>query len=185
MLILASQSPRRAELLTQLGVKFNQCSVDIDETPITNEDPKTYVLRMAKEKSELGWLRSTTNNLVLGADTVVLVNGEILGKPVNQNDSQRMLTMLSDSTHQVLTAVALTNAIQQKTVLVETFVTFGGLTPEIIDWYWHTGEPQDKAGSYGIQGLGGQFVKQIKGSYSAVVGLPLYETKLLLKEMGC
>lgn len=183
-LILASQSPRRVELLHQLGIEFSQRSVDIDETPITGEDPKKYVLRMATEKSYVGYQCSVDNSFVLGADTVVVSGGTILGKPKDQADSQRMLTLLSDSTHQVLTAIAVTSAAQQNSILVETQVTFGSLSSQLIDWYWQTGEPQDKAGSYGIQGLGGQFVKQIKGSYSAVVGLPLYETKKLLQNIG-
>lgn len=184
MLILASQSPRRRELLTQLGVKFSQRSVDIDETPYQGEAPSQYVIRMAEEKAIAGWQRENTNSVVLGSDTSVIAQGEILGKPKNKADAVRMLTMLSDTTHQVITAVAVKTCTLQKSVLVETDVTFGPLTEQCIDWYWQTGEPQDKAGSYGIQGLGGQFVKQIKGSYSAVVGLPLYETKLLLKEIG-
>jgi septum formation protein len=184
MLILASQSPRRVELLNQLGVVFSQKSVDIDETPQLDESPQDYVLRMAVEKSEVAWSSTEKSYLVLGADTCVVSNERILGKPKNQLDAARMLGMLADSSHQVLTAVAVTTQGQQKSILVTTEVTFGPLNQQTIDWYWHTKEPQDKAGSYGIQGLGGQFVKQIKGSYSAVVGLPLYETKVLLSEFG-
>lgn len=184
MLILASQSPRRAELLTQLGVQFSQYSADIDETPKQGEKPSDYVLRMAQEKSAAGWQKSPKQNIVLGADTCVVAQGQILGKPQNQVDASRMLNLMSEQTHQVLTAVAVTSQQQKKSVMVTTEVTFGILSQGLIDWYWKTGEPQDKAGGYGIQGLGGQFVKQINGSYSAVVGLPLYETKLLLTEFG-
>lgn len=184
MLILASQSPRRAELLRQIGVLFSQCSVDIDETPNADEAPTDYVQRMALEKSAAGWQSNHSDNWVLGADTIVVAKQQILGKPIDKADASRMLKMLSDETHQVMTAVSATKHQQQKSILVETQVCFGPLTQQQIDWYWQTGEPQDKAGSYGIQGLGGQFVKHIKGSYSAVVGLPLYQTRMLLNELG-
>lgn len=194
MLILASQSPRRAELLKQIGVSFSQCSVDIDETVQPHEIPEKYVRRMAQEKSRVGYERtefekadiekSANQHVVLGSDTIVVARGNILGKPKDQADGMRMLNILSDNTHQVLTAVTVTSATQQKTVVVETEVCFGPLSTQQIAWYWQTGEPQDKAGSYGIQALGGQFVKHIKGSYSAVVGLPLYETRMLLTEFG-
>ncbi|WP_158965658.1 nucleoside triphosphate pyrophosphatase [Paraglaciecola sp. L3A3] len=185
MLILASQSPRRVELLKQLGANFIQCSVNIDETPIINENPKSYVLRMAKEKALTGFTRAKDKTAwVLGADTSVVFEGTILGKPENKSAAHNMLKLLANNTHQVYTAVSITGNKQQKTILVETQVQFAPLTNSQIDWYWTTGEPQDKAGSYGIQGLGGQFVKQISGSYSAVVGLPLYETKSLLMEFG-
>ena len=113
-----------------------------------------------------------------------VIKEKILGKPKDKTDGMRMLNILSDNTHQVLTAITITNAKQQKTLVVETQVCFGPLSTEQILWYWQTGEPQDKAGSYGIQGLGGQFVKHINGSYSAVVGLPLYQTRILLTEFG-
>ena len=184
MLLLASQSPRRAELLKQIGIPFSQYPVDIDETVLTHETPDKYVRRMAQEKSSLGYKRAGAKKLVLGLDTIVVTEGNILGKPKDKADAGRMLNLLSDSTHQVLTAVTITNCKQQKTIVVETQVCFGALSNEQIAWYWTTGEPQDKAGSYGIQGLGGQFVKHIHGSYSAVVGLPLYQTKMLLTEFG-
>lgn len=184
MLLLASQSPRRAELLKQIGIPFSQYPVDIDETAIANETPELYVRRMSQEKSTLGYKRAGAKKLVLGLDTIVVAQNKILGKPKDKNDAMWMLNMLSDNTHQVLTAVTITNAVQQKTVVVETRVCFGPLSKQQIEWYWRTGEPQDKAGSYGIQGLGGQFVKHINGSYSAVVGLPLYQTRILLTEFG-
>jgi septum formation protein len=184
MLLLASQSPRRAELLKQIGIPFSQYPVDIDETVLINETPDGYVRRMAQEKSTLGYKRAGAKKLVLGLDTIVVAQNNILGKPKNKTDAIWMLNMLSDATHQVLTAVTMTNAIRQKTVVVETQVCFGSLSKQQIEWYWKTGEPQDKAGSYGIQGLGGQFVKHISGSYSAVVGLPLYQTRMLLTEFG-
>ena len=189
LLILASQSPRRAELLKQIGVSFSQYSVNIDETVQPSESPEKYVRRMAQEKSSSGYEKAgveiaATKKIVLGSDTIVVAQGNILGKPKDRTDAIRMLNILSDSTHQVLTAVTVTSATQQKTIVVETQVCFGPLSTQQIAWYWQTGEPQDKAGSYGIQALGGQFVKHIKGSYSAVVGLPLYETKMLLTEFG-
>jgi len=184
MLLLASQSPRRAELLKQIGIPFSQYPVDIDEAVLGHETPDNYVRRMAQEKSSLGYKRAGAKKLVLGLDTIVVAEGSILGKPKDKTDAVRMLSLLSDNTHQVLTAVAITNYKQQKTIVVETQVCFGPLTKEQIAWYWKTGEPQDKAGSYGIQGLGGQFVKHINGSYSAVAGLPLYQTRMLLTEFG-
>ncbi|MFT6777052.1 MAG: septum formation protein [Paraglaciecola sp.] len=184
ILVLASQSPRRVELLTQIGVPFCQHSVNIDETVRDDEKPKAYVKRMAQEKSSLGYQRAQNNQIVMGADTIVVSNHHILGKPKNKSDGIRMLNILSDNTHQVFTAVTMTSAKQKKTVVVETQVCFGPLSKQQITWYWHTGEPQDKAGGYAIQGLGGQFVKHIKGSYSAVVGLPLYQTRILLTEFG-
>ena len=184
MLVLASQSPRRAELLRQIGVPFTQYSVDIDETVLVDEKPEEYVKRMAQEKSSEGYQRAQANQFVLGADTIVVTNNNILGKPRDKNDGMRMLNILSDNTHQVFTGVTITSAKQQKTVIVETKVCFGPLSTQQIEWYWQTGEPRDKAGGYGIQGLGGQFVKHIKGSYSAVVGLPLYQTRILLTEFG-
>lgn len=184
MLLLASQSPRRAELLKQIGVAFSQYPVNIDETVQAHETPDKYVRRMAQEKSRLGYTRAGAKKLVLGLDTIVVANDIILGKPKDKTDAIRMLSMLSDNTHRVYTAVAITSATQQKTIVVETQVCFGTLSSQQMEWYWQTGEPQDKAGSYGIQGLGGQFVKHITGSYSAVVGLPLYQTRMLLTEFG-
>ena len=184
MLLLASQSPRRTELLKQIGIPFSQYPVDIDETVLSHETPEQYVRRMAQEKSSLGYKRAGAKKLVLGMDTIVVIEGNILGKPKDKTDAERMLNLLSDNTHQVLTAVTITHYQQQKTIVVATDVCFGPLSKEQIAWYWKTGEPQDKAGSYGIQGLGGQFVKYINGSYSAVVGLPLYQTRMLLNEFG-
>ena len=184
MLVLASQSPRRAELLTQIGIPFSQYSVDIDETVRVDEKPEEYVQRMAQEKSSLGYEKTGPKKIVLGSDTIVVAEGRILGKPKDKTDAMRMLSILSENTHQVFTAVTVTSAKQQKTIVVETLVCFGPLSTQQMSRYWQTGEPQDKAGSYGIQGLGGQFVKHIKGSYSAVVGLPLYQTKMLLNEFG-
>jgi septum formation protein len=189
MLILASQSPRRAELLRQIAVTFKQVNVNIDETHKKDESADQYVLRLAQEKSHAGWLFTERKYPSLGADTIVVTDSDkILGKPANKNDSVEMLKLLSAKKHKVLTAIAVTfgdsHQPQQKSLIVTTRVCFAELSPAQIEWYWQTGEPLDKAGSYAIQGLGGQFVKNIHGSYSAVVGLPLYETQQLLNQVG-
>lgn len=184
MLILASQSPRRAELLQQLKVPFRTCAVEIDESVLPGEKPADYVNRLALEKARSGQQGCDEQTLVLGSDTSVVVDDQILGKPRDKQDFQQVLRLLSGRFHQVYTAVAIVKGTQVRQCLVQTTVEFTDLSDAAIEWYWHTGEPQDKAGSYGIQGLGGQFVTRIDGSYSAVVGLPLYETSQLLSEMG-
>ncbi|MBC3766121.1 Maf family protein [Neptunicella marina] len=183
MIYLASQSPRRKALLQQLGVTFEQFSADIDETPEDAELPANYVSRMATEKAQKGWLLlpETDAAIVIAADTSVIHNQQILGKPANQQEFNQMLHALSDNSHEVLTAVSLKTPEQQKTVLVSSQVTFCELTQQQIDWYWQTQEPLDKAGGYAIQGLAAQFITHMQGSYSAVVGLPLFETAQLLQ----
>jgi len=187
-LILASQSPRRKELLSQLGYTFTCQPADIDESVKAGETPAQYVVRLAIEKARhiatnlATEQRNTT--VVLGSDTTVVMNNNILGKPESVEHCQKMLSMLSGSVHQVLTAIAVVKGDIVQSLLIDTDVTFKRLTTQEILNYWQTGEPQDKAGSYGIQGIGGQFIKEIKGSYSAVVGLPLYETTLLLERVG-
>jgi septum formation protein len=183
-LILASQSPRRKELLSQLGYVFQTISADIDETVIEGELPPAYVLRLAIEKAQVVAKHQTTDCVVLGSDTSVIFDHHILGKPANIENCCEQLLMLSNNTHQVITAIAAVRGGQVISSLVSTDVTFKKLSINEIERYWQTGEPQDKAGAYGIQGIGGQFVKQINGSYSAVVGLPLYETATLLAEFG-
>jgi septum formation protein len=184
MLILASQSPRRAELLQQIGIQFKSLPVDIDESPLPDELAQNYVLRLAQEKSQRGWINARGEEPVLGADTVVVIHDQILGKPQNQSDSIRMLSLLSGQTHQVLTAVAVTLAERQVSCIVTSLVRFTTLCEQQMRDYWLTKEPADKAGSYAIQGIGGQFVEHINGSYSGIVGLPLFETKQLLNEIG-
>jgi septum formation protein len=184
MLVLASQSPRRKELLSQLGYQFKTVSADIDESIIGNELPRDYVLRLAIEKAKVVAKDQAADFVVLGSDTSVIFKEHILGKPDNIEACCQQLLMLSNNTHQVLTAIAAVKNNQISSAIISTDVTFKTLTVEEIQRYWHTGEPQDKAGAYGIQGIGGQFVTQIKGSYSAVVGLPLYETAKLLAELG-
>lgn len=187
-LILASQSPRRKELLSQLGYQFSSQVADIDETPLHNETPEDYVLRLAKQKAQTIFqhlsIPEQENSIVLGSDTCVIAGDEILGKPDNEAHCIKMLGQLSDSSHKVLTSIA---AINNQTIVsdvVTTTVYFKPLTLSEIKRYWQTGEPCDKAGSYAIQGIGGQFVTKINGSYSAVVGLPLYETAQMLATLG-
>ncbi|WP_323752470.1 Maf family protein [Marinobacter sp.] len=182
-LILASASPRRAELLQQIGLSFQVQPADIDETPASLETPEHYVERLAREKA-LCIAREHPEKLVLGSDTSVIHNEEILGKPESTEQAVGMLQALSGSTHQVLTAVALAKGSECWSRVVVTDVTFRELEAAEIRAYVASGEPMDKAGSYGIQGLGGIFVSSIKGSYSAVVGLPLQETSALLAQAG-
>lgn len=182
-LILASASPRRTELLTSIGVSFDVQPADIDETPAPDETAYDYVERLAREKAEAVAL-SNPHQLVMGSDTSVVLEGEILGKPATQAEARSMLTRLSGNTHQVMTAVALVEKGQCQSVVSVTNVTFRQLEADEIDAYIATGEPMDKAGGYGIQGLGGIFVTDLQGSYSAVVGLPLQETAALLAQAG-
>jgi septum formation protein len=183
-IILASASPRRSELLEQIGVAFSVQPADIDETPRTAEMPGDYVERLAREKA-LAVAVSFPGKLVLGSDTSVVLDNAILGKPSGEHEARAMLTELSGTTHQVMTAIALAQGVRCESLLVTTEVTFRSLSGDEIAAYVTTGEPMDKAGSYGIQGLGGIFVKELKGSYSAVVGLPLQETAALLADAGC
>ena len=184
MLILASASPRRAELLHQLQVPFRQISVNLDESVKLAEEPMDYVVRLARAKAEAGWRQAGHVDPVLGSDTAVVCQNRILGKPLDKSDFQRMFALLSGAHHQVMTAVALRSDRGLQHRLVVTDVSFKVLSQAETDWYWQTGEPADKAGGYGIQGLAGRFVTRIQGSYSAVVGLPLYETAELLKEQN-
>ncbi|MGL1959582.1 MAG: Maf family nucleotide pyrophosphatase [Colwellia sp.] len=187
-LVLASQSPRRQELLAQLGYQFAIMVSDIDESVNVDESAKDYVLRLACEKAQYAFNaldKSEKNNtLVLGSDTSVVINGNILGKPKNETNCIEMLSLLSNNKHQVLTSIAVASAQSIQYELIITNVLFKPLTTDEMKNYWLSKEPQDKAGSYAIQGIGGQFVKSIQGSYSAVVGLPLYETAQLLAKCG-
>ena len=188
-LVLASASPRRRELLAQLGMrdeqfKFDVLAADIDETHIEGETARVFVERLAIEKAQAGLaLYGQPDAVVLGSDTIVVLDEHILGKPKDEADAKNILEQLSGRQHSVMTAVAVTNGTQTLSTLVETKVQFCGLTEQDILAYIATGEPMDKAGAYGIQGLGGCFVQGIEGSYSAVVGLPLVETRALLIQM--
>jgi len=185
-LYLASGSPRRRELLTQIGVPFLSQVVPIDENPLPDEPPVAYVERLARAKAQAGLaaLSQPLDAVVLGADTAVVLDGRILGKPADAAEAQATLTALSGRSHQVLTAVALASPTRVAVRVVSSQVSFRPLRAEEIAAYWASGEPQDKAGSYAIQGLAAVFVSQLQGSYSAVVGLPLCETAELLEEFA-
>lgn len=185
-LYLASGSPRRRELLTQIAVPFLTQIAPIDENALPGESPIAYVERLALSKAQAGLaaLIDTTDAVVLGADTAVVLDGRILGKPTDRADALATLSDLSGRTHEVLTAVALVSRERQVSRVVTSQVTFRALSQAEIEAYWASGEPQDKAGCYGIQGLAAVFVSQLQGSYSAVVGLPLCETAALLAEFA-
>lgn len=181
---LASTSPRRRELLQQIGAPFQVLpGVEVDETPVAGENPAVYVERLAVAKAQAG-LQIKPQDVVLGADTTVVLANQVLGKPRDQADAEAILSRLSGQKHQVLTAVAVVSQTQQLHCCVTTDVWFRPLSKQEIAAYWQTGEPQDKAGAYGIQGFGGVFVERIAGSYSAVVGLPVAETATLLQKFG-
>ncbi|WP_286295497.1 Maf family nucleotide pyrophosphatase [Vibrio apostichopi] len=221
-LVLASGSPRRKELLSQLGYEFSVLVTDVEECKHAQETAEEYVQRLSLDKALAALSLLTENSsekqhvvtgsdtvvsssdnvalgsniaavgsdivaldseiVVLGSDTVVVSQGQVLEKPADLADSKRMLTQLADERHQVMTAVSVVSEKKQKTEIIITDVWFKPLSEKEIEQYWQTGEPCDKAGSYGIQGLGGRFVTRIEGSYYAVVGLPLFETDQLLQE---
>ncbi len=184
-LFLASASPRRRELLTQIGVPFSLLSVSIDETPGTAEAPDAYVQRLAREKALAGLAQVDQDSAcVLGADTTVVLDQQILGKPADKADALAMLHALSGREHQVMTAIALANRAGCEVRLVCSRVRFRAISVDEAERYWASGEPQDKAGGYAIQGWGAVFVSSLEGSYSAVVGLPLCETAQLLEAYG-
>ncbi|WP_200841348.1 Maf family protein [Zhongshania aliphaticivorans] len=183
MIVLASGSPRRAELLLQIGVEFQIVPADIDETPKPNELAVDYVQRMAAEKA-VTVARLFPDRVVLAADTSVIVDGEIWGKPLDRQHAKVMLAGLSGRSHQVMTALAVFCGGGVALELNVTEVEFAVLTPEQIDTYIASGDADDKAGAYGIQGVAGCFVKHLSGSYSGVMGLPLYETAVLLGKAG-
>ncbi len=182
-LVLASRSPRRRELLAGLGIPLEVRPAETDEAVRAGEPPEAYVVRVAREKA-----RAVAGEVVLAADTAVVVGGEILGKPVDAADAARMLRALSGTRHRVLTAVCVRRSApspaREREVTVSTEVRFRALPEEQIEWYVGTGEPLDKAGAYALQGLGGALVESVEGSVSGVVGLPLAESLALLDEVG-
>ena len=180
---LASASPRRRELLTQIGVAHVVKGAHIDESVLAGESPRDYVQRMARSKALAVWAQDQSLP-VLAADTTVVLDGVIFGKPADRADALRMLTALSGRTHEVLTAVALANRSGVALSLSESRVTFRTVTAADCAAYWETGEPRDKAGAYAIQGRAAVFVSSLAGSYSGVMGLPLFETAELLKAAG-
>ncbi len=181
---LASGSPRRQELLTQLGVEFERIVTNVEERRQPQESAQQYVVRLARDKALAGVAQAPCDLPVLGADTIVILNGEVLEKPQSPDDACAMLHRLSGHTHQVMTAVAIADRQHIMDCLVVTEVTFRVLSQQDIAGYVASGEPMDKAGAYGIQGLGGCFVRKINGSYHAVVGLPLVETYELLSNFN-
>ena len=182
---LASASPRRRQLLEQLGLRFEAVVADVDETPRAGESPRDYVLRVAQAKAEAVAGRLGSPPLpVLAADTAVVLDDMILGKPKDREEGLQMLARLAGRGHQVSSAVALWNRGGVKTVLSESQVRFRAIGAAEAAAYWDSGEPRDKAGGYGIQGLGAVFVEHLDGSYSGVMGLPLAETAALLMEAG-
>jgi septum formation protein len=180
-LILASASPRRRELLGGLGLRFETRSADVDETPHSGEEPEAYVVRLAREKAGAV---ARPGELVLAADTTVVVDGEILGKPLDADDARRMLRQLAGREHEVLTGIALFEVERTAARADLSRVRMAPLTDEEIDWYVATGEPMDKAGAYGIQGLGSLFVEAVDGNYTNVVGLPVPAVYRLFAELG-
>lgn len=185
---LASRSPRRAELLTQIGIIFEVLPSDIDESVVQGESPAAYVVRLAREKAAVcqeSLRQSDAKRFpVLAADTTVSIDGIILGKPENDEDARAMLQRMSGRRHEVHTGIAVATEQGIETALSTTHVQMKVLSDAEIAAYIVTGEPQDKAGAYGIQGLAGTFIQHIEGSYSGVMGLPIYETAQLLKRAG-
>jgi septum formation protein len=183
-LYLASASPRRRELLSQLEVPFELVLPRVEERRRPYEAAVDYVQRLARDKAQAGAAMAAQPKPVLAGDTIVVLDGDVLEKPADKTDGLAMLRRLSGRNHQVMTAMALAWQGRLEVVLVTTEVSFRHLTEADIERYWASGEPADKAGGYGIQGLGGRFVERINGSYSAVVGLPLVETEALLRRNG-
>lgn len=184
-LILASASPRRAELLTSAGFQFEVSPADVDETPDPSESPTTYALRVARDKAAA--VRSRCReppSIVLAADTIVVASGEILGKPADSLDAARMLRKLANAVHEVHTAVVIRAPAGEREEVVTTRVTFRPLDEAEIAWYVASGEPDGKAGGYAIQGRAARFIERIDGSWSNVVGLPLAAVYRLLKEVS-
>ena len=184
-IILASASPRRAELLKQIGLPFDAIAADVDERLLAGEAPADYVERLAHAKALAVWQdHGAQDVVVLGSDTTVVIEGEILSKPAGPEEGQAMLRKLSDRVHTVFTGVAVYDGLQWASDVVSTQVHFHTISQQQAQAYWATGEPQDKAGGYGIQGIGGIFVRRIEGSYSAVVGLPIERTEALLRSLN-
>jgi len=183
-IFLASRSPRRRELLDQIGVAHEVCPPDVDESSLPGEPAERYVERLARHKAEVVYERAARARPALAADTSVVLDGRIYGKPADRDDCARMLLALSGRTHRVLTAVALAHAGGTDSAVSVSEVTFAPLTRADCDRYWATGEPADKAGGYAVQGLGALFISHLSGSYTGIMGLPLYETGTLLARAG-
>lgn len=183
-LILASGSPRRKLLLEQLAIIFEIQPPDVDESVMAGEAPEIYVTRLSRKKAQSVAEKRDSGAVILAADTTVVLHGNILGKPESKEHSVQILNELSGTRHDVLTGVSICRGSRTETFCVRTEVTFRQLDEREIAWYWETGEPQDKAGSYGLQGAGAAFVETLTGSYSNVIGLPLSETILMLRDFS-
>lgn len=195
IIYLASKSPRRRELLKQIGIQFELLMmreqsprVDVDEAPLRDESAHVYVQRIVLLKSAMAARvmreRRLPPRLIVTADTTVTIDGEVLGKPIDRDDAVRMLKRLSGQSHQVLTAIAVATGNEVKHALSTSFVAFAPLSDDEIKHYVDSGEPMDKAGGYAVQGLAARFIVKLSGSYSGVMGLPLYETTTLLRQCG-
>jgi septum formation protein len=191
LLVLASASPRRAELLRAAGFVFDTLPVDVDEHVVPGETPQAYVLRLAMEKSRRALealtrlsIPTQTPTVVLGADTAVVIGGRILGKPSDADDARSMLRQLSGRTHEVLTGLSLRAQGWERSHVEATSVRFSPLTDADVEWYVQSGEGRDKAGAYAIQGLASRFIPRIEGSYSNVVGLPVAAVHELVAEIA-
>ena len=180
---LASASPRRRELLAALGLDFSAAGEDLDERPLPGEAAADYVCRLALAKARAAQ-GSRPECAILGSDTSVALGETLFGKPASGEEAAAMLAALSGRTHRVLTGVALLYRERERVVRVESEVSFRAISPAEARAYWASGEPRDKAGGYALQGLGGIFVSRLAGSYSAVIGLPVFETAALLREIG-
>ena len=183
-ILLASKSPRRAELLEQIGIHFEIISVDVPELLQAGESPAEFVQRLALEKARAGWLASEQSLPVLGADTIVVIGDKVLGKPVFEGDAEAMLAALSGRTHSVMTAVAVVMNKQESLRLSTSQVSFRETTEAERKAYVATGEPADKAGAYAIQGQASVFIDKLEGSYTGVMGLPLFETAEIFREFS-
>lgn len=179
---LASSSPRRRDILAALGLEFRVGAADIDEQRLEDEAPDEMVLRLAREKALAG--APDSGHVVIGADTAVVLGDDVFGKPDDVTDAIDMLARLSARTHSVLTGVAVWDGHEMRSVVSATDVRFREIDPDEARAYWHSGEPCDKAGAYAIQGKGGVFVEEVRGSYTGVVGLPVFETVQLLRRAG-
>lgn len=186
LLRLASSSPRRRALLEQIGVPHRVVDVDVNEGLLPGELPDAYVSRLAVAKARAAWQKLAPGERlpVLGADTSVVLDDAILGKPRDEQHALVMLSRLSGRTHRVLSGVALIDEQAERIAVSETWVTFRALSPAERLAYWHSGEPRDKAGAYAVQGIAAMFIARLEGSYSGVMGLPLYETAQLLRDAG-
>lgn len=183
---LASASPRRKTLLSQIGISFQPLVLQVPEEIIPGEHATDHANRLALAKAQAGWQSSQRIESlpVLGADTIVVLNDTILGKPENKNDYLRMMRLLSGKTHEVMTAVAIVQESQIETACSISHVSFRDISAAEAEAYWHTNEPQDKAGGYAIQGVAAVFIERIDGSQSGITGLPLFETAALLEKFG-